>query len=144
MQALLPFREYFPFDFNSTISALLNATLLNTSLSLLALTDILKSVQGIGRSSTRANIIETIIRSGFVQREKNQLIATDKAHKLMSILPPILTSAKMTAEWEEKLDKIERGELSSTQFMNERHNMAHGHQLIHTKYFPKNFHSISL
>lgn len=83
------------------------------------LTDILKSVQGIGRSSTRANIIETIIRSGFVQREKNQLIATDKAHKLMSILPPILTSAKMTAEWEEKLDKIERGELSSTQFMNE-------------------------
>ncbi len=83
------------------------------------LTDILKSVKGIGRSSTRANIIETIIRSGFIQREKNHLIATEKAHKLMSILPPILTSAKMTAEWEEKLDQIERGELSSQQFMNE-------------------------
>ena len=37
----------------------------------------------------------------------------------MSILPPILTSAKMTAEWEEKLDQIERGELSATQFMYE-------------------------
>ncbi len=83
------------------------------------LTDILKSVKGIGRSSTRANIIETIIRSGFVQREKNYLIATEKAHKLMAILPPPLTSAKMTAEWEEKLDQIERGELSSQQFMNE-------------------------
>ncbi|MFR3814708.1 MAG: DNA topoisomerase 3 [Turicibacter sp.] len=83
------------------------------------LSAILKSVKGIGRSSTRANIIETIIRSGFVQREKNYLIATEKAHKLMSILPPLLTSAKMTAEWEEKLDQIERGELSSQQFMNE-------------------------
>lgn len=83
------------------------------------LTDILKSVKGIGRSSTRANIIETIIRSGFIQREKNHLVATEKAHKLMSILPPILTSAKMTAEWEEKLDQIERGELSATQFMYE-------------------------
>lgn len=83
------------------------------------LSDILKSVKGIGRSSTRANIIESIIRSGFIKREDNQLIATEKAHKLMSILPPILTSAKMTAEWEEKLDQIERGELSSQQFMNE-------------------------
>lgn len=83
------------------------------------LTDILKSVKGIGRSSTRANIIETIIRSGFIQREKNHLVATEKAHKLMAILPPLLTSAKMTAEWEEKLDQIERGELSSQQFMNE-------------------------
>ena len=80
---------------------------------------ILKSVKGIGRSSTRANIIETIIRSGFIDRQKNQLIATEKAHQLMSILPPILTSAKMTAEWEEKLDQIERGELLSTQFMKE-------------------------
>lgn len=84
-----------------------------------ALSHILKSVKGIGRSSTRANIIETIIRSGFIQREKNQLIATEKAHQLMSILPPILTSPKLTAEWEDKLDQIEHGALSSTQFMNE-------------------------
>lgn len=83
------------------------------------LTNILKSVKGIGRSSTRANIIETIIRSGFIERQKNYLIATEKAHKLMSILPPLLTSAKMTAEWEEKLDQIERGELLATQFMYE-------------------------
>lgn len=83
------------------------------------LNKILKEVQGIGRSATRSNIIEGIIRNGFIQREKTQLTATEKAHKLMSILPPILTSAKMTAEWEEKLDQIERGELSSQQFMNE-------------------------
>jgi DNA topoisomerase-3 len=83
------------------------------------LNQILKSVKGIGRSGTRSNIIESIIRSGFIQREKNHLVATEKAHKLMSILPPILTSAKMTAEWEEKLDQIERGELSATQFMYE-------------------------
>ena len=80
---------------------------------------ILKSVKGIGRSSTRANIIETIIRSGFIERQKNQLIATEKAHQLMSILPPILTSAKMTAEWEDKLDQIECGDISSNQFMKE-------------------------
>ncbi len=83
------------------------------------LNDILKSVKGIGRSSTRANIIETIIRSGFVERQKNQLIATEKAHQLMSILPPILTSAKMTAEWEDKLDQIECGDILSNQFMKE-------------------------
>lgn len=83
------------------------------------LNQILKTVQGIGRSATRAGIIESIIKNGYIQREKNRIVATEKAHKLMSILPPLLTSAKMTAEWEEKLDQIERGKLSSQQFMNE-------------------------
>ncbi len=83
------------------------------------LNQILKTVQGIGRSATRAGIIESIIKNGYIHREKNRIVATEKAHKLMSILPPLLTSAKMTAEWEEKLDQIERGELSSQQFMKE-------------------------
>lgn len=82
------------------------------------LNNILKD-KGLGRSATRANIIESIIKGGFVKREKNQLFATEKSHLLMSILPQIITDPKMTAEWEEKLDQIERGELSSSQFMRE-------------------------
>ena len=73
--------------------------------------------KGLGTPATRAAIIEKIIKSGFVERQKKNMIPTDKGKNLIAVLPNALTSAKMTAEWEHKLKKVEHGELSAKTFM---------------------------
>ena len=73
--------------------------------------------RGLGTPATRAAIIEKLVRSGFVERNKKQLIPTEKGMALIWALPDQLKSAKLTAEWEEQLGKVERGELSPEDFM---------------------------
>jgi DNA topoisomerase-3 len=72
---------------------------------------------GIGTPSTRANILEQLVKRGYVERSKKSLIPTDKGKRLIAILPASLTSAKLTAIWEDKLLQIQRGELDGNEFM---------------------------
>ena len=73
--------------------------------------------KGLGTPATRAAIIEKIIKAGFVERQKKNLIPTDKGRNLIAVLPDVLISPKLTAEWEHKLKQVERGELSGEAFM---------------------------
>jgi len=73
--------------------------------------------KGLGTPATRAAIIEKLVKSGFVERQKKNLRPTDKGKNLIAVLPNALTSAKMTAEWEHKLKQVERGELDGKAFM---------------------------
>jgi DNA topoisomerase-3 len=73
--------------------------------------------RGLGTPATRAGILEKLIKSGFVVRQKKNLISTEKAENLISVLPENLKSPKLTAEWEHRLKEIERGTVSAGAFM---------------------------
>ena len=73
--------------------------------------------KGLGTPATRAGVIEKLVRSGYVERNGRQLIPTEKGMALAWIMPDQLKSAKLTAEWEERLGAVERGELSPKDFM---------------------------
>ena len=84
------------------------------------LRDLMKA-NGIGRPSTRANIIETLFRRKYIQRDKKQIIPTEIAVQLIGIIQnKLLKSAELTGQWEKQLKKIEQGEYSAKQFI---HNM---------------------
>jgi DNA topoisomerase-3 len=73
--------------------------------------------KGLGTPATRAAIIEKLVKSGFAERNKKNLLPTGKGKNLIAVLPTTLTSAKLTAEWEDKLLGVQRGELASDEFM---------------------------
>jgi len=73
--------------------------------------------KGIGTSATRAAILEALVKRGYVQRSKKNLIPSDRGKNLIAILPTPLTSAKLTAAWEEKLLRVQGGELAADEFM---------------------------
>ena len=79
----------------------------------------LESVErrGLGTPATRAGVIEKLVRSGYVERDNRQLIPTEKGMALAWTMPDQLKSAKLTAEWEERLGAVERGELTPEDFM---------------------------
>ena len=72
------------------------------------LSDAMKE-RGIGTPATRASIIETLLKRGYVTRDKKQLAATAKGIGLLEIVHPKVQSPEMTGEWESKLRGIERG-----------------------------------
>ena len=72
---------------------------------------------GLGTPATRAGIIEKLIKSGFAERNKKQLIPTEKGADLIRVMPDVLKSAKLTAEWEEKLSEVQRGALDPADFL---------------------------
>jgi len=73
--------------------------------------------KGLGTSATRAAILEALVKRGYVERSKKNLLPTDKGKNLIAILPDSLTSAKLTAEWEDKLLRVQRNELAANEFM---------------------------
>ncbi len=75
--------------------------------------------KGLGTPATRASIIEKVITMGFVERKGKSMIPTEKGKNLIKVLPEILTSPLMTADWEDKLVKISKGELSEEAFLSE-------------------------
>lgn len=72
---------------------------------------------GLGTPATRAGIIERIITTGFVERKGKKLLATQQAYVLMDLLPDKLKEPELTAEWEQQLEMINKGEIKSSQFM---------------------------
>ncbi|WP_163713134.1 type IA DNA topoisomerase [Mangrovibacterium lignilyticum] len=80
---------------------------------------------GIGRPSTRANIIETLFRRRYIQKERKRLVATPTGVELIgSIENDLLKSAELTGQWERKLRQIESGELEIALFMEEMKTMV--------------------
>ena len=73
--------------------------------------------KGLGTPATRAAIIEKLVRSGYAAREGRHLVPTEKGLALAWAMPDQLKSAKLTAEWEERLGAVERGELAPEEFM---------------------------
>lgn len=77
--------------------------------------------KGIGTPATRAGILEKLVSSGFVERKKSKkivsLIPTSTGTALITVLPEQLQSPQLTAEWEHRLKRIERGELDAEGFM---------------------------
>ncbi len=73
--------------------------------------------KGLGTPATRAGIIETLISRDFITRNKKQLLSTEKGKSIIKAIPDTLKSPKMTAEWENKLVLISKGQLDSDEFM---------------------------
>lgn len=73
--------------------------------------------KGLGTPATRAAIIEKLISAGFVERKGKNLIPTRDGINLVSVLPESLTSPLLTAEWEQRLTAIARGEADHGSFM---------------------------
>ena len=89
-----------------------------------ALRDAMKE-NGIGRPSTRAAIIETLFKRHYIRKERKSLVPTPAGMQLIdTIKDPLLKSAKLTGLWENKLRKIERGEFSAQQFIDELKQMV--------------------
>jgi len=72
---------------------------------------------GIGRPSTRANIIETLFRRKYIERKKKNIIATQTAIDLIQVIDnETLKSPELTGDWERKLRLIEKGEFEPEKF----------------------------
>lgn len=71
---------------------------------------------GLGTPATRAEMIERLIRSGYVQRERKSLRATPKGHGLIGLVAESLRSPELTAAWEQQLKEIEEGRGSAEAF----------------------------
>ncbi|WP_152287406.1 DNA topoisomerase 3 [Flavicella marina] len=88
------------------------------------LRDLMKA-NGIGRPSTRANIIETLFRRKYIERNKKQILPTQMGIQLIdTIQNELLKSAELTGQWEKKLKEIEEGAYSAGQFINEMKKMV--------------------
>lgn len=74
--------------------------------------------KGLGTPATRAAIIEKLVSAGFVERKGKNLIPTKAGMNLVTILPEPLTSPMLTAEWEQRLTSIARGEADPDEFLN--------------------------
>ncbi len=75
---------------------------------------------GIGRPSTRAAIIETLFKRGYIQREKKRIVPTQTGVELIGLIRnPTLKSAELTGQWERKLRQIEGGNLEPDVFLDE-------------------------
>ena len=65
--------------------------------------------KGLGTPATRADIIEKLVKDGFVKREKKQMIPTEDGMKLITVLPDVVKSPKLTADWENALTLVAKG-----------------------------------
>jgi DNA topoisomerase III len=73
--------------------------------------------RGLGTAATRAAIVETLLRRGYIVRDGKTLAATEKGIALVAAVHPHVKSPAMTGEWEAKLARIERGEGDLATFM---------------------------
>ena len=73
--------------------------------------------KGLGTPATRAAIIEKLVSGGFVERKGKNLIPTKAGINLVTVLPELLTSPKLTADWEQRLNEVAKGQASPEDFM---------------------------
>lgn len=73
--------------------------------------------KGLGTPATRAGVIENLIYKGFVERDKKNLISTEKGRKLISVIDEVFKSAKLTAIWEMKLSYVASGNITESEFL---------------------------
>ena len=79
--------------------------------------------KGLGTPATRAGILEKLVKTDFVERKGDKktkyLLPTHKGLSLITVLPEAIQSPQLTAEWEERLKMVERGELESEDFISD-------------------------
>lgn len=73
--------------------------------------------KGLGTPATRAGIIEKLVKGGFVERKGKSLVSTKDGNNLVCILPEQIASPSMTAQWENTLMQIERGQAEADVFL---------------------------
>ena len=73
--------------------------------------------KGLGTPATRADIIENLVKRGYIERDEKKLIATEKGVNLISVVPDEVKSPKLTADWETYLQHIEKGQADPDSFM---------------------------
>ena len=77
----------------------------------------LKENAGIGTEATRAGIIQTLLKRGYLIKQRRFLLATDIASVLIDALPATLKDPGTTALWEQMLDDIETGKIGLEAFL---------------------------
>ena len=86
--------------------------------------------KGLGTPATRAGTIEKLVQKGFMERKGDKktryLASTDKGNSLITVMPEQIQSASMTADWEQKLLRMEHGDYESRDFMREITDMISG------------------
>ena len=93
---------------------------------------------GIGRPSTRANIIETLYKRKYIEKQKKRIVATDLGKQLIGTIHfDLLKSPELTGHWEHKLRQIERGEFTVNDFKTELIDMVS--KLVHEVKFNVNY-----
>lgn len=85
---------------------------------------ILKETSGLGTVATRADIIEKLFSSFVLEKRGKEIHITEKGRQLLKLAPKDLTSPEMTANWEYKLDKIQKGQLTEESFIKEMEDYA--------------------
>ena len=84
--------------------------------------------KGLGTPATRAGIIEKLVRIGFIERKGDKktkyLAPTHKGMVLITVMPEVIQSPTMTAEWEQKLLEVEKNTLGAEEFMHEIRQMV--------------------
>lgn len=85
---------------------------------------VLEDANGIGTVATRADIIEKLFKSNYVEKRGNYIYPLSKGIQLVSLVPEDLRSPLLTAMWEEKLTRIAKRELKSQQFIKEMRDYA--------------------
>lgn len=80
---------------------------------------------GLGTPATRAEIIEKLVHTSYIERHGKELVPTSKGMQLINLVPPALRSPELTAQWEQKLADIAHGKAKKTDFMTAiRHDAA--------------------
>ena len=88
------------------------------------LRDVLKTAGGLGTPATRADIIEKLFDSFYIERRGRDIYPTSKGKQLINIVPPDLKSAELTAKWEQRLTLISKGNANDKQFIDEMRGYA--------------------
>ena len=78
---------------------------------------VLKTTSGLGTPATRADIIEKLFSSFYVERRGKEIVPTSKGVQLIGIVPDELRSAALTAKWEQELSLISKGEAKNDAFL---------------------------
>lgn len=85
---------------------------------------VLEDANGIGTVATRADIIEKLFKSNYIEKRGNDIYPLSKGIQLVSLVPEELRSPLLTAKWEEKLTAISKGKLKDGVFMKEMRTYA--------------------
>ena len=84
---------------------------------------------GLGTPATRAGIIEKLVKTGFAQRKGKSLLPSDKGVHTIAVMPESLKTPLLTAQWEDNLKQVEKGQLSAALFMRDIQNFVG--QVVH-------------
>ncbi|QUH21277.1 DNA topoisomerase III [Alkaliphilus sp. B6464] len=110
-----------PFNEGTLLSAMENPTKYMQD----ADKDLIKTIGetgGLGTVATRADIIEKLFSSFLLEKRGKDILITSKGKQLLELVPEDLKSPALTAEWEQKLSAISKGQLNKDSFVNEMKN----------------------